>query len=149
MYNVEVFAMTIDHIDDVMIVENLSFKIPWSRDAFIEEITRNKFAIYISARIDGRVIGYAGMWKVFDEGHITNIAVHPEFRGSGVGSELVDNLIKIAQKEGITKMTLEVRKGNIAAKALYGKYGFEAGGLRKGYYSDNGEDAIIMWKNEV
>ena len=149
MYNVEVFAMTIDHIDDVMIVEDLSFKIPWSRDAFIEEITRNKFAIYLCARIEGKVIGYAGMWKVFDEGHITNVAVHPKFRGSGVGSALVDNLINTAKKEGITKMTLEVRKSNIVAKALYGKYGFEAGGFRKGYYSDNGEDAIIMWKNEV
>ncbi|MCX7843648.1 MAG: ribosomal protein S18-alanine N-acetyltransferase [Clostridia bacterium] len=146
MSNIEVVDMTYEHIDGVMAVEKLSFKIPWSRNAFIEEITKNKFAIYFTARINGMIAGYAGMWKVFDEGHITNIAVHPEFRRNGVGSALLEKLIERAKAEGITKMTLEVRKSNYAAQKLYSKYGFLDGGVRKAYYSDNNEDAIIMWK---
>lgn len=147
--SVEVVGMTVDHIDEVMVVENLSFKIPWSRDAFIQEVTRNKFARYISATINGRVVGYAGMWKICDEGHITNIAVHPEFRENGIGSMLLEYLIDIARNEGIVRMTLEVRKSNLAAQKLYSKYGFKPYGIRKGYYADNNEDAVIMWKDEV
>ncbi len=149
MLNLKVVPMQRDHIDDIMVVENLSFKIPWSKEAFIEEITRNKFAVYVSAIIQKRVVGYAGMWKVFDEGHITNIAVHPEYRANGVGSKLLENLIEIASNSGIAKMTLEVRKSNFAAQGLYNKYGFSAEGFRKAYYADNGEDAIIMWKNQI
>lgn len=149
MQNVEVIKMTMDHIDDVMVVENLSFRVPWSRNAFIEEICNNKFARYISAQVGGKVIGYAGMWKVVDEGHITNIAVHPEFRGVGVGSRLLEYLIGMAKNEAISSMTLEVRKSNLTAQGLYNKYGFVVGGLRKGYYSDNGEDALIMWKTDL
>ncbi|MCX8131349.1 MAG: ribosomal protein S18-alanine N-acetyltransferase [Clostridia bacterium] len=141
--------MTEEHIDDVMIVENLSFRIPWSRNAFVEEVTNNKFARYVTALIDGKAVGYAGMWKVCDEGHITNVAVHPEFRGSGIGAALVERLVELASGEGIVSMTLEVRKSNIAAQRLYSKYGFVESGCRKGYYADNGEDAIIMWKNDI
>ena len=149
MLNVEVVKMLPEHIDDIMVVEKLSFKIPWSRDAFVQETTVNQFARYFSAVADGKVVGYAGMWKVCDEGHITNIAVHPEYRGNGIGSLLLEYLIKLAQAEGVASMTLEVRRSNFAAQALYNKYGFKVSGLRKGYYSDNGEDAIIMWKTDV
>lgn len=147
--NIEVSHMTLEDIDDIMVVEKLSFTIPWSRDAFIQEVTNNKFAIYISAKVDGLVVGYAGMWKVYDEGHITNVAVHPEYRRSGIGRHLVEKLISIAKQENIGRMTLEVRRSNIAAQGLYEKYGFKVEGCRKAYYSDNGEDAIIMWKEDV
>lgn len=147
--NIEVKAMSVEYIDEVMVVENLSFKIPWSKNAFIEEVTNNKFAIYIIALINGNVIGYAGMWKVFDEGHITNVAVHPEFRNNGVGRILIEHLIDRAKTEGITSMTLEVRRSNMPAQRLYKRYGFIESGVRKGYYADNGEDAIIMWKNSI
>lgn len=149
MYKVEVIRSVIEHIDEIMVVENASFKIPWSRESITEELTRNKFAIYLSARIDGRVIGYAGMWSVCEEGHITNVAVLPEFRGNGIGSALMESLIEIAKQEGIERMTLEVRRSNYIAQSLYRKYGFEAGGVRKSYYADNGEDAIIMWKESL
>lgn len=149
MQDVEIVSMGLEHIDGVMIVENLSFSIPWSREAFIEEVTSNKFAMYVVALADGNVVGYAGLWKVCDEGHITNIAVHSEFRENGVGSRLIESLLDIARKEGITRMTLEVRRGNIPAQGLYKKYGFESAGVRKGYYADNGEDAIIMWKHGI
>jgi len=150
VYNeIEIVKTSIEHIDDIMIVETLSFKIPWSRGAIIEEITRNKFAIYLSARVGSRTVGYAGMWNVAGEGHITNVAVHPECRGSGIGSKLVENLIDMAKAQKIESMTLEVRKSNLIAQGLYGKFGFKASGLRKAYYADNGEDAIIMWKHDI
>ncbi|MEG6612972.1 ribosomal protein S18-alanine N-acetyltransferase [Pseudoclostridium thermosuccinogenes] len=149
MMEVEIVKMTEELIDDIMIVENLSFGVPWSRNAFLEEIKNNKFAVYIAAKVGGRAVGYAGMWKVLDEAHITNIAVHPEFRNAGIGSLLMETLIDMAKKEGITSMTLEVRKGNINAQRLYFKYGFTVEGIRKGYYSDNGEDALILWKNDL
>lgn len=147
--SVEVTKMTLDDLDDVMVLERLSFTIPWSREAFIEEISNNMFALYISARVGGMVAGYAGMWKVCDEGHITNVAVHPEYRRNGIGGMLVEKLISLAQREGIKRMTLEVRESNIAAQELYTKYDFMIEGFRKGYYSDNGEDAIIMWKENI
>jgi len=147
--NPEIVEMTVENIDEVIKVENLSFSIPWSKNAFIQEITGNKFARYICAKINGKVVGYAGMWKICDEGHITNVAVHPEFRGNGLGNALVEHLINMAKREGIASMTLEVRQSNVVAQKLYEKYGFRAYGVRKSYYADNGENAIIMWKDKV
>lgn len=144
---VQIIMAAPQHLDGIMVIENLSFRIPWSRDAMLEEITGNKFAYYLCAAVEDRVVGYAGMWHVCDEGHITNIAVHPEFRGEGVGSALMEGLIGHAVETGIVAMTLEVRKSNIVAQALYRKFGFVDAGFRKAYYADNGEDALIMWKN--
>jgi len=147
--NIQVSRLTLDDVDDVMVVERLSFKVPWSRNAFIEEATNNKFARYIVAKVNGKAVGYAGLWKVFDEGHITNVAVHPEYRRNGVGYMLVKSLIEMAEQEDITRMTLEVRKSNVLAQNLYMKFGFKVEGFRKEYYADNKEDAIIMWKENT
>lgn len=144
-----IHRMTQNNLDAIMVIENLSFHIPWSRNAFIEELTQNHRAYYIVACVDGGVVGYAGMWQVFDEGHITNIAVHPEFRRNGVGSALMEGLVAAAREQGISRMTLEVRKSNITAQNLYSRFGFREGGLRKGYYADNHEDALIMWKENI
>ena len=149
MSNIKIIKTSIDHLDDIMVIESLSFAIPWSRQSFIEEITKNKFAIYLSASLNNTIVGYAGMWNVFGEGHITNIAVHPEFRGNGIGSLLVEGLIEEARKEGISQLTLEVRKSNLVAQSLYKKYGFIPCGSRKSYYADNKEDALIMWKDSI
>jgi ribosomal-protein-alanine acetyltransferase len=149
MEKIEIIKACADHIDGILAVENLSFKIPWSRQSFIDEITKNDFAWYICAIINGQITGYAGMWQVFDEGHITNIAVHPEFRLSGVGSALLESLINHARLSGIKRMTLEVRKSNLPARGLYKKFKFKDGGFRKAYYADNNEDAIIMWLEEI
>jgi [ribosomal protein S18]-alanine N-acetyltransferase len=143
---VEIIPMEICHLDDIMIIEQLCFKIPWSRMSFEDEITRNNFAAYLCARTGDRVVGYAGMWQVCDEGHITNIAVHPDFRGMHIAGRLLAGLIGAASKCGIVRMTLEVRTGNKIAQALYKKYGFREQGIRKRYYSDDNEDALIMWK---
>lgn len=143
---IEIIRALPAHIEDIVVIENLSFKIPWSRQSIADELTKNKFALYFCAQAGGRTVGYAGMWHVCDEGHITNIAVHPEFRGTGIGSLLMERLIGTASGLGITGMTLEVRKSNAPARALYAKYGFMEGGFRKAYYADDNEDALIMWK---
>lgn len=135
-----------DDIDEVLNIEKKSFKTPWSRDAFKKEVNENKLARYIVASIDGKVIGYGGIWLIVDEGHITNIAVHPSFRGLGIGKLLVEGLIEVCKNRGISRMTLEVRKSNKIAQSLYKKYGFRECGIRPGYYTDTKEDAIIMWK---
>jgi [ribosomal protein S18]-alanine N-acetyltransferase len=141
--------MGLEHLDDVLLIENLSFKTPWTRDAFISDLTRNKCARYRIILSGGRVVAYGGMWVMLDEAHITNIAVHPEFRGTGLGSVLMEDMLEAASKEGITAMTLEVRVNNLTAINLYKKFGFKEVAIRKGYYQDTGEDAIIMWKYGV
>lgn len=135
-----------EHIDDIVNVEKLSFRIPWSRQSIMDEFLNNETAVYFCALAGGKAVGYAGMWQVLDEGHITNIAVHPEFRQCGLGSALMEALLAEAERRGIKALTLEVRKSNFSAQALYRKYGFSDGGMRKKYYADNNEDAIIMWK---
>ena len=91
-------------------------------------------------------MGYAGMWIILDEGHITNIAVDPTYRRQGIGQGLLDELTKLAVERGAIAMTLEVRVSNAEAQSLYTKLGFVPRGIRKGYYQDNKEDALIMWR---
>ena len=141
--------MVANDVEQVIIIENLSFILPWTRHSFLNELVSNKFAHYHVARLNGHIIGYAGLWKVLDEGHITNIAIHPDFRRVGIASKLVDFVISFCSEQSIASLTLEVRKSNLAAQSLYKKYGFVEAGIRKAYYSDNNEDAIIMWKKGI
>ena len=138
--------MELSDIEDILVVEKLSFSIPWSRDSFEKEIVDNNLAIYLVAKVNEKAVGYIGMWKVLNEGHITNVAVHPEFRHQGIGDQLVSELLSLCEKDNIDLVTLEVRKSNQNAIKLYEKHGFVAEGIRKAYYQDNKEDAIIMWK---
>ncbi|MEG6566805.1 ribosomal protein S18-alanine N-acetyltransferase [Thermoanaerobacterium saccharolyticum] len=147
--DIKIRPMVKSDIDKVMEIEYLSFSVPWSFESFVMEVTKNRCAHYIVADVDGKVAGYGGFWVVVDEGHITNIAVHPDFRGQGVGSAIVEGLIELAKTKGITSMTLEVRESNLVAQSLYKKYGFKPVGKRKGYYQDNNEDAVIMWKYDM
>lgn len=149
MIDYVVLDMDLSHIDDVIIIENLSFKTPWKKEDFVAELTRNICARYKVLIIDNRVVSYGGMWVLLDEAHITNIAVHPEYRGIGLGNVIVEQLIKEANKNNISSMTLEVRMNNISAINLYKKYGFIEEAVRKNYYQDTGEDAIIMWKYDM
>ena len=132
-------------IDGVLEVSSLSLKESWSKNAFLKELS-NPLAKYIVAKMDNKPIGFAGLWVIVDEGHITNIAVHPNFRGQGIGSSLVDALIKNSVEWGCNSITLEVRSSNTIAQNLYTKFGFQVEGIRKKYYEDNKEDALIMWK---
>lgn len=142
---VQVTEMRLSDLDDVEEIERLCFPTPWSKEAFRIEIMRNFCARYAVARLNGRVVGYIGMWLVIDEAHITNVAVHPDYRHRGIGEKLMRYMMKMAVDIGISRMTLEVRKSNIVAQKLYKKLGFEESGIRKGYYLSNNEDAIIMW----
>lgn len=134
-------------LERIMEIEEKSFNPPWSREAFLLELTKNLLAKYIVAEMDGQVVGYGGIWLIIDEGHVTNIAVDEEYRGKGIGSKILEGLIQICRERNMTAMTLEVRKSNVVAQSLYRKYGFKEYGIRKGYYQDNNEDAIIMWKD--
>lgn len=139
--------MVEDDIDAVLDISALSFSIPWSKSSYIKELT-NPIAKYLIAKIDNEVIGFVGTWIVLDESHITNIAVHPNYRKQGIASELLDALLSLCKSKGCIAYTLEVRSSNKAAKALYERYNFKQEAIRKGYYENNKEDAIIMWLRE-
>ena len=139
--------MTLRDVDHVLLVERRSFTAPWSRQAFMTELLDNQFARYIVAEHAGRIVGYAGIWLIVDEGHVTNIAVDPDYRGQHLGEMLLRMLMAICVRNGGRRITLEVRVTNEVAKNLYRKLGFEGAGVRKGYYTDNREDALIMWAN--
>jgi [ribosomal protein S18]-alanine N-acetyltransferase len=134
-----------EDIDQIVNIEKLSFSIPWSKEAFYNELHKNKFASYLVVEDGEKIIGYCGVWIVVDEAHITNIAVLPEYRGRKLGDALLSKVIQMAKELGTRSITLEVRVTNIVAQNLYRKYGFENGGIRKGYYTDNQEDALVMW----
>jgi [ribosomal protein S18]-alanine N-acetyltransferase len=139
--------MTVDDLDQVMEVEVNSFTIPWSREAFFNELTKNQFAQYMVVELDKTVVGYCGVWIIVDEAHITNIALLPEYRGMRLGEALMAKVIKLAREIGALRITLEVRVSNERAQNLYRKFGFEEGAIRKQYYTDNMEDALVMWVN--
>jgi len=141
--------MTLKEIEDVWEIEKLCFSIPWSLKAFMMEVEENKCAYYVVAKREEKVIGYGGMWIILDEAHVTNIAVHPNFRRQGVGEAIIRNLMEKAVQLGIDKMTLEVRVSNHVAQNLYRKVGFKEAGIRKGYYTDTNEDALIMWNTHL
>ncbi|GAM16184.1 ribosomal protein S18-alanine N-acetyltransferase [Mesobacillus selenatarsenatis] len=139
--------MTVDDLDQVMEVEVNSFTIPWSREAFFNELTKNQFAQYLIVEVDQKVVGYCGVWIIIDEAHITNIALLPEYRGMKLGEALMAKVMELAREIGALRVTLEVRVSNERAQNLYRKFGFEEGAIRKQYYTDNMEDALVMWVN--
>jgi ribosomal-protein-alanine N-acetyltransferase len=134
-----------EDVDAVTAVEQLSFAKPWTREDFERDIGGNILATYMLAETNRQVIAYAGIWVVIDEGHITNVAVHPDWRDQGVATMVVLSLLDAARDKGATRFTLEVRTSNAPAIKLYEKFGFRTVGYRKHYY-ENGEDAAIMWK---
>ncbi len=138
-------AMMLADIDTIVELEQEAFTTPWTAEAFTNELLNNMFARYMVMELGGAIIGYAGMWVIMDEAHVTNIAVRAEYRGQGLGRRLLHELQRTAVFFGSAKMTLEVRVSNEVAQGLYRKFGFEPAGIRPGYYSDNNEDALIMW----
>lgn len=144
--SVNIRKMKVKDIDFVLEIEKHSFPIPWTRGTFMSELKGNRLAKYYVVEADNRVVGYGGLWLIMDEAHITNIAIHPEYRGRGMGKKLIETLIEETLGINIYRMTLEVRRSNMIAQTLYKKYGFIPCGIRPGYYQDNGEDAIIMWR---
>lgn len=133
-------------VSDIAELDKICFSVPWSRESFWHEISENNAALYIVAEKDKMIVGYAGIWLIAGEGHITNVAVHPDYRRRHIGEAMISVLISESEAAGAEAQTLEVRRSNSAAQGLYAKFGFCAEGIRKGYYEDNKEDAVIMWR---
>jgi len=143
---IEIMPMTIDDVDGVLKVEEECFAIAWTRADFEREMTENKLAVYFVAKDGEKIVGYAGMWHVVNEGQITNVAVINDYRQQKVGSALIEKMIEAAEEREMMGITLEVKISNYPAQKLYSKYGFKPEGFRKNYYKDTNEDAIVMWK---
>ena len=139
--------MNESHIQGVYELSKECFTVPWSLESISNEL-KNNIAHYIIAEdlSTNKVIGFIGVWIIVGEGDITNIAVSPNYRKKSIASNLLLNLFQLCKNNNCDAITLEVRASNIPAQKLYNKFGFIQEGLRKGYYEDNGEDAIIMWK---
>ena len=141
--------MTLDDVDGVQEVERASFPVPWPANAFRHELTQNKNARYLVAREGGHIVGHAGLWLMVDEAHITTFAVHPDHRRRRIGERMLVRVFELAAALNAEWLTLEVRASNLAAQKLYEKYGFRRAGVRRRYYSDNNEDALIMWTERL
>lgn len=136
--------MTAADLDAVLAIETASFSVPWSRQSFENEL-RNERAYYIVGELSGEVVAYMGMWFILDEADIMNVAVLPALRGQRIGQRMLSYAIEQALAQGCRSLTLEVRSSNAAAQSLYTKLGFVKSGIRKNYYENPREDAVIMW----
>jgi [ribosomal protein S18]-alanine N-acetyltransferase len=150
---ISVDLMRMADIPQVHEIERLSFRTPWPAYAFEQELEANRLARYVVARSgpegEERVVGFAGVWLMVDEAHITTFGVHPDWRRQGVGRRILLRLLELSIELGARRMTLEVRTGNEAAQALYRSFGFVITGRRTAYYTDDGEDAFVMTTPEL
>lgn len=137
------------HLRGVLRIEEGAYPRPWSMALFLSELAAGDARTYLVAKVDGRVAGYGGVMYVLPDAHVTTLAVAPAHRRQAVGTRLLLALCRAAVAKGATALTLEVRVSNEAAQALYRRFGFAPAGIRKGYYSDTGEDAIVMWAHDI
>ena len=142
--SVVVGPMLPDDVDAVQAIERASFSTPWPAHAYQAELATNRLAHYLVVRAGGEVVGYAGLWLMVDEAHITTFAIHPDWRRRRLGARLLVALLDVALERQANEATLEVRPSNLAARRLYEQFGFRPVGIRARYYSDDHEDALIM-----
>jgi ribosomal-protein-alanine N-acetyltransferase len=135
-------------IDEILVIESSTHSAPWSRKSFENEL-EHKYGVFLIALIEGKVIGYGGTWVLVDEAHVTNVVVAPEFRGQGIGRKLMNEMLVKAREKGAVCATLELRKSNEVALKLYESMGFIQATVRKAYYPDNQEDAIVMMLDDL
>ena len=136
--------MTLDDIAAVQAIERASFSAPWPANAYLSELQTNRLAHYLVVRAGGAVVGYAGLWLMVDEAHVTTFAIDPAWRRQHLGERLLLALLDLAILRRASEATLEVRLSNLPARLLYEKFGFRPVGIRPRYYTDNNEDALIM-----
>ena len=136
-------------IPAVQAIEREIFLSPWPRNAYASELSQNRQAHYYVLRDGGAIVGYGGLWKVADEAHVTTIGVRAQSQHQGFGTGMFAALVQRSYELGARWITLEVRAGNAHAIRLYERFGFRAIGRRRGYYTDNGEDAVIMWSDSL
>lgn len=141
--------MRVEDIGDVLRVEAQCFSTIWPRNAFQNELTENKLAHYFVGRAEDAIIAYGGLWVILEDAHITTVAVDPAFQGGGHGERMLIKLLDEAIERGASWVTLEVRESNRTAQNLYKKYGFTVVNTRRGYYSDNDENALVMWAGNL
>lgn len=139
--------MTLADIEAVAKIEQDSFEQPWSPQSFRSELLRNDMAHYLVARVEERVVGYGGLWVIFDEAHLTTLAVAEPYRRRGIGAALLQALMKRSAELGARRISLEVRPSNHAARSLYEKFGFTVKGVRKHYYFN--EDGLVMFNSQL
>jgi ribosomal-protein-alanine N-acetyltransferase len=149
MADVVLAPMRRRHLRGVLRIEEAAYPRPWSMALFDSELDQRDQRTYLVAKVDGDVVGYGGVMYVLPDAHVTTIAVAPERRRQAVGTRLLLALCRAAVAKGASALTLEVRLSNDAAQSLYRRFGFVPAGVRKGYYSDTGEDAIVMWAHDV
>lgn len=145
--------MNQDDIPTVVSIDRLSFPNPWPERSYVFELNHNPNSRLYVAEVweadEPQVVGFIGFWFVIDEAHISTIAVHPSYRGRGIGDRLLVRALQSVCQMGGCMVSLEVRQSNEVARRLYQKYGFEKAGRRKGYYRDNHEDAILMTLSDL
>lgn len=141
--------LALEHLDQVCAIERLCFTTPWTRPLFEAELQKPEICFWRTLVDAEGVVAYGGFWKAVDEAHFTNIAVHPRAQRRGHGRALLRALLELARAQGCLSATLEVRPSNAGARALYEGEGFAAAAIRPRYYSDDGEDALILWRNPL
>lgn len=147
MSNIVFREMTYLDIEEVAVIERKSFTLPWTTDIYEKELLENSYAHYYVVEKDDKIIGFCGTWIVIDEAQITNIAILPDYRGNSYGVGLFQYIINQVIANGAKTLSLEVRVSNIIAQKLYRRFGLKPAGIRKKYYTDNNEDAMVMWVN--
>ncbi|MFH1823631.1 MAG: ribosomal protein S18-alanine N-acetyltransferase [Candidatus Firestonebacteria bacterium] len=145
---IEIDRMKESDLNEVFNIEVCSPD-PWKYNMFLREVKDNPNSIFLVGRENGKIVGYGGFWKIMDEINIVNLAVHPSFRKKRIGSQILTEMLKISKEKGAKFATLEVSQSNISAQKLYKKFGFKIIAIRKKYYQDSNEDAIVMWLNPV
>jgi ribosomal-protein-alanine N-acetyltransferase len=137
------------HLKSVLRIEGQVYPRPWSFSLYLSELSMRGSRHYVAARVGGAVVGYAGVMFSLDEAHVTTIAVDPAWQRHRIGTRLLLNLTRAALSRGARHMTLEVRVSNAAAQAMYRRFGYDTEGVRKNYYAETGEDALIMWARNI
>ena len=149
MQNIKIQKMEADNIDDILAIEEKCYgEHHWSYESFISELN-NRISSYRCAILNNKCIGYMGIWKIIEEAHVTNLSVHPDFQNQKIAHRLLLDAVDECYREKIKYITLEVRVTNKKAIHLYEKFGFKSLGVRKKYYQDNNEDALIMWSENI
>jgi ribosomal-protein-alanine N-acetyltransferase len=146
---VHITPMRRRHLRGVLRIEQQVYPRPWTFGLFLGEISQRASRVYVVARVGAEVVGYAGMFRAVDDGHVTTIAVDPAWQRHGIATRMLLALARAAVERGCRNLTLEVRMSNSGAQALYQHFGFVPAGVRKGYYPETREDALVMWANDV
>ncbi|MGH9304694.1 MAG: ribosomal protein S18-alanine N-acetyltransferase [Acidimicrobiales bacterium] len=147
--DLEILAMRRRHLKAVVAIEQQVFPTPWSLGLYLSELTMGPSRAYVVARIGGEVVGYGGLMLAVGEGHVTTIGVDPAFQRRGVGRRILLRLATIARERRAEDLTLEVRVTNTSAQGLYHEFGFVPAGIRKNYYAEVNEDALVMWAHDI